>query len=358
MASVRTKFHMGLGKHMYVDAPRDFIVDQITTLYTTKGLDGLKNTRWSLAPFQYSVTHIMHDVGYQLGRWCLDTGAHDLLKAFHSVFTPQAHKELITHALHENDDTGLHVLIDMRAEGWSDALSVVFGVKSNQAWLSKVLGHPVNDTQWQQGVHNMLAECNRTNNTMAVEALLGHWCGVCQSLVCTAHSHAVRPFLTAQTSAKNLAHAVASFTSIFSDITFSNLDHCAVVLDRLRRHVSWDNELKEVQQPLDQILRMALQSNNEKLVALLLGPNDRPLSESEKRQRLCVNPKLIASTFLSLKSSQQSLIPYFMGLMDDAFFEGKREWKNVLDANRQQRLHVHLQEITQDTGVGRVKRKM
>ena len=47
-----------------------------------------------------------------------------------------------------------------------------------------------------------------------------------------------------------------------------------------------------------------------------------------------------------------------MGLMDDAFFEGKREWKNVLDANREQRFYVHLQEITQDAGVVRVKRKM
>jgi hypothetical protein len=358
MSTVRTKFHMDLGTHMYADAPRDLIVEQIIGLYCDKGIAGLTNTRWPLTPFQTPTHHIIHDLGYQLGRWCLDHGAHSLLKSFHSVFTAQAHKELIAYTLHENDNKGLQFLIGLRADGWSDALSVAFGVKSNQTWLQKVLNYPTTNFQWQQGVHNLLVECNRTNNIKAVEALLGGWCGVCQSLLCTSSAHAVRPFLSAQTPSKDLANVVASFTNSFLCPNMHTLENCAEVLDRVRQHPSWDNELKEVQQPLDKILRMALNLENEDLVGLLLGCNDRPLSATEKQQRLCVNPKLITSAFLSINSNRASLKPYFMGLMDDAFFEGKREWRDVLDANRQQRQYVALQTATEDCGAARLKRKM
>lgn len=357
MPTLRTKYHMGLGQHMYADAPRDAVVDKIIALYMDKGLDGLYNTRWPADKFTTPMPHIIYDCGYQLGRWCLDNGAHDLLKAAHSIFTPYAHKELIAHALHENDDAGLNLLIEMRADGWKDAVGVVFGPKSNQLWLSKVLNRGVDPTTWQNGFEALARECNWGNKTELSEALLGGWCTRCQSLVCCAPEHKPRVFLNSTTPSKTLASVLTSFAPSLSGR--KNFDNSMEVLDQVRRHSSWDNTEKETQIVLQKILQSAVQQNNKELVALLLGPNDRVLSLREEKQRLCVNRTHIAHALGSISHPNAlELVPLFVGLMEDKVLEGKPHWANVLEANRRQREYVNLLAATQTHGEQRVKRKM
>lgn len=356
MPTLRTKFHMGLGKHMYADAPRDDIVDQIIALYMDKGLEGLYHKRWP-DHFSTPTHHIMYDCGYQLGRWCLDNGAHDLLKAAHSIFTPHVHKELIAHALHENDDTGLTLLIDMRPDGWKDAVSVVFGPQSNQLWLSKVLNRCVDPATWQNGFEALAHQCNWGNNTELSEALLGGWCTRCQSLVCCAPDHTPRVFLNHTTASKTLASVLYSFVPSLSGRT--NFDNTMEVLERVRMHPSWDNTNKPIQNVLHRILQSAVQHGNKDVVALLLGPNDRVLGLQEHKQRLCVNHTAIANAFASTNHHHTSPLPsLFMGLMDDKVLEGKPQLAKALEANRQQREYVNLLAATQKQGEQRVKRKM
>lgn len=356
MLTLRTKFHMGLGTHMYADAPRDKIVNQIIALYMDKGLEGLYNKRWP-DHFSTPTTHIMYDCGYQLGRWCLDNGAHDLLKAVQSIFTPHAHKELIAHALHENDDTGLTLLIEMRADGWKDAVGVVFGPKSNQLWLNKVLNRCVDHTTWQNGFEALAHQCVWENNTVLSEALLGGWCPRCQSLVCCAPDHKQRIFLNSTTSSKTLACLLHSFVPSLSGR--KNFDNTLVVLDQVRMHPSWDNTNKHTQNVLHRILQSAVQHGNKDLVALLLGPNDRVLGLQEHKQRLCVNHTGIANAFASINHHNTSQLPsLFMGLMDDKVLEGKPQLAKALEENRRQREYMNLLAATKKHGEIRLKRKM
>lgn len=357
MSTLRTKYHMGLGQHMYADAPRDAVVDKIIALYMDKGLEGLYNTRWPADKFTTPMPHIIYDCGYQLGRWCLDNGAHDLLKAAHSIFTPYAHKELIAHALQENDDTGLNLLIEMRADGWKDAVGVVFGAKSNQLWLSKVLNRGVDPTTWQNAFEALGHQCLWGNNTHLSEALLGGWCTRCQSLVCCAPEHKPRVFLNSSTPSKTLARVLNSFAPSLSGRT--QFDNTLKVLDQVRLHPSWDNTEKETQSVLQKILQSAAQQDNKELVALLLGPNDRVLGLREEKQRLCVNHTYIAHAFAAITHHTRSeLTPLFMGLMDDKILEGKPQLAKALEANRRQREYVNLLAATQTHGEQRAKRKM
>jgi len=342
---------------MYADAPRDAVVDKIIELYMDQGLDGLYNTRWPADKFTTPMHHIIYDCGYQLGRWCLDNGAHDLLKVAHSIFTPHAHKELIAHALHENDDTGLNLLIEMRADGWKDAVGVVFGAKSNQLWLSKVLNRGVDPTTWQNAFEALAHQCLWGNNTHLSEALLGGWCTHCQSLVCCAPEHKPRVFLNSSTPSKTLASVLNSFAPSLSGRT--QFDNTLKVLDQVRLHPSWDNTEKETQSVLQKILQSAVQQENKELVALLLGPNDRVLGVREEKQRLCVNRTHIAHAFVSTPRPNGSDLPsLFMGLMDDKVLEGKPQLAKALEANRRQRECVNLLAATQTYGEQRVKRKM
>lgn len=357
MPILRTKFHMGLGTHMYADAPRNDVVDKIIARYMNKGLDGLYNTRWPADEFTTPMNHIMYDAGYQLGRWCLDHGAHDLLKAAHTIFTPQAHKELITHALHENDDKGLDLLITMRTDGWKDAVSVVFGAKSNQLWLSKVLNRGVDSLLWQKSFEKLAHECRWGNNTELSEALLGGWCTQCQSLVCSAADHKSRVFLNNTTPSNTLASVLNSFVPSLSGR--QKFDNTMEVLDRVRMHPSWDNTNKETQIVLQKILQSAVQQKNSGLVEFLLGPNDRVLSAQERKRRLCVNSTHIACAFVSINHHTTSeLAPLFMGLMDDKVLEGKPQLVKALEENRRQREYMNLLSATQEHGEIRLKRKM
>lgn len=342
---------------MYADAPRHSVVEQFIFLYTSQGLSGLYNKHWPADLFNTPKTHIINDVGYQLGRWCLDNGADDLLKALHSIFTPQAHKELITYALHENDDKGLDLLINMRADGWNDAVHVVFGPKSNQLWLSKVLNHPVDRLTWQKAFEAVGHECQWGNNTVLSEALLGGWCTQCQSLVCAAPNHKTRVFLNSTTPSNTLASLLNSFVPSLSGL--KKFDNTMNVLDRVRMHSSWDNTNKETQIVLQKILQSAVQQENRDLLALLLGPNDRVLGLQEHKQRLCVNSTHIAHAFTSITHHTRSeLTPLFMGLMDDQVLEGKYQWSTALEENRRQREYINLLNATQERGKMRVKRKM
>lgn len=356
---MRTKFHLPFGQHIYSDAPRAFVVDQIITLYSNKGLKGFTNTRWPGDAFQ-PTAHIINDVGYQLGRWCLEQKAYDLLKAFHSVFSANAHKELIAHTLHSKDDTGFDFLLNLRPNvSWMDAMSLAFGPQSSQEWLNKVMAHTVGNAVWQECGEKLIYECGVYNSTEAAEALLGHWCGVCQSLLCTAPEHAHRPFLNARTHGKHLAGALRSFTSEMAYINDRVHENCAHVLNAVRVHPAWDNELEVVQTPLEKILKKAVKHENVDLIALLLGPNDRLLNASERKQQLCVNKKHITSAFLTLTVAQRSKFgQHFIGLMDESFFEGKSQWYDTLEANRRQRLNLELQQATVNNGDVRVKRKM
>jgi hypothetical protein len=357
MTLLRTKYHLGLGQHIYADAPRDTVVDQIIALYTNKGLEGLYNTRWPADKFTTPKTHIINDNGYQLGRWCLDNGAHDLLKAVHSIFTPHAHKELITHALHENDDAGLDLLIEMRADGWKDAVAIVFGPKFNQLWLSKVLNRGVDNATWQNGFEALAHQRMWGNNTELSEALLGGWCTRCQSLVCCAPDHKQRVFLNSTTQSKTLACLLHSFVPSLSGR--KNFDNTLAVLEQVRLHSSWDNTNKETETVLLPILQSAVQQNNKELVALLLGPNDRVLGLREEKQRLCVNSTYIAHAFSSIPHhSTSELAPLFMGLMDDKALEGKPQLVKALEENRRQREYVNLLSATHKHGEIRLKRKM
>ena len=357
MTLLRTKYHLGLDQHIYADAPRDAVVDQIIALYMDKGLEGLYNTRWPADKFTTPRHHIIYDCGYQLGRWCLDNGAHDLLKIVHSIFTPHAHKELITHALHENDDAGLDLLIEMRADGWKDAVGIVFGPKFNQLWLSKVLNREVDHTTWQNGFEALAHQCVWGNNTQLSEALLGGWCTRCQSLVCCAPEHKPRVFLNRTTSSKTLACLLHSFVPSLSGR--KNFDNTLAVLNQVRMHPSWDNTEKETQIVLQKILQSAVQTENKDLVALLLGPNDRVLVLQEEKQRLCVNSKHIARAFSSIPHHSTSDLPsLFMGLMDDKILEGKPQLAKALEDNRRQREYLALLKATQECGEQRLKRKM
>lgn len=356
MSTVRTKIHLPFGQHIYSDAPRAFVVDQIITLYNNTGLKGFTNTRWPGDAFQ-PTAHIINDVGYQLGRWCLEQNAHDLLKAFHSVFSAGAHKELIAHTLHSKDDTGFDFLINLRPNvSWMDAMSLAFGPQSSQEWLSKVMKYKVGDAVWQECGEKLIHECGLHNRTEAAEALLGHWCGVCQSLLCTAPEHTHRPFLSARTHGTHLVEALNSCISYINDPAHKN---SAAVLTAVRMHPAWDNELEAVQTSLEKILKKAVKHDNADLVALLLGPNDRLLNASERKQQLCVNKKHITSAFLTLTTAQRGTFgQHFIGLMDESFFEGKSQWYDTLEANRRQRLNLELQQATVNDGDVRVKRKM
>ncbi len=353
---MRTKIYLPFGNHIYSDAPRAFIVDKIIDVYKNKGLKGFTNIHWPGDAFEPRA-HIINDVGYQLGRWCLEQNAYDLLKAFHSVFSPNAHKELIAHTLHSKDDMGFDFLMALRPNAaWMDAMSLAFGPQSSQQWLSKVMKYKVGDAAWQECGEKLIHECGIHNNPVAAEALLGHWCGVCQSLLCMAPEHTRRPFLSARTHGRHFAGALNSCISFMNERVHEN---CATVLNVVRVHPGWDNELKTVQSTLEQILRKAVKHEDFDLVALLLGPNDRLLNATERKQRLCVNKKHITSAFLILTNAQKRKFGHhFMGLMDETFFEGKREWYGTLDANRRQRLNIELQQATLDDGHIRVKRKM
>lgn len=354
MKTIRTRLHLSLGEHMYADISYNPTVLSIITAYSAHGMPGVFQ-KWPDV-FTTPVNNIVYDPGYQLGRWCLEHKAYDLFAAFHSLFKPFVHQKLIKHSLHSNDDCGFACIFNVRKDAaWMDAMQEAFGESSNQLWLSKMLKHTVDHTLWRTCAQKLIYTCARQHNNVAAEALLGGWCGVCQSLLCEAPGHTVKRFLDERTPTDCLAAAIQSL--VHENGTTRIKHNTTTILNLVRTHESWGNTCISVQDALHNLLRMAVFYKDEPLIAMLLGPNDRVLTAHERQQQLCVNTRHITQAFTTLnKPRSNPLGQYFMGLMDDSFFEGE-PWKDVLERNRQQRQYVALLKAAGDRGVA-TKRKM
>lgn len=327
------------------------LVQNIIDMYYEHGLEAVASKRWNLGGGRWERnTHSAFNI---LAQWCSDNDTYDVLTVFDNyIKRTQKLTQYVHNALLAGD---FNTVEQLNGERSDVVCAVVFvaGVEHNRAdWIQWACEHV--GEQWDNCFAQAFSMIAGSTNMHALATVLGGWCAQCQNAHCMSHNR--QWFL-------NSAH-IGLFAQVLDQKTQNtaysmtqNLHpHTRNILELMREHPIWDNTNLYIQTCAKRLVMQAARAGDINSLKLLIGPNDRVVSESEQKKLICVNREDITQALAMQCHNKQNLAriaPVFAGLVDGDRLNNNPYLVDFL----QQHQYALLTKTTNNAGVLR-QRKM
>lgn len=327
------------------------LVQQIIDTYDQYGVEAVAAIRWNLGCGRWERN--LNSALSVLEQWCADNDALDLLTVFQDyVNTTKNLTQYIQKALSVGDfETVRHIEYD-RADVVC-AVVFVAGIEHNRAdWVQWACEHV--GEQWNNCFANVFSMV-AGHNIHGLKTVLGGWCAHCGSAQCLSHTR--RPFLNSN----HLSLLAQVLDQTTQNTAYSMTQELGIntrrILELMREHPIWDNTNVYIQTSAKRLVMQAARAGDVNSLKILIGPNDRALSESEQKTLICGNREDITQALVSQCHNAKNLAriaPVFAGLVDGDLFHQNPYLTNFLPQHQEAVLKI----ATADTGTQPHKRKI
>lgn len=291
------------------------LVQNIIDTYERYGLKAVVDTRWNLGGGHWERN--LNSALMFLQQWCADNDTYEVLTAFEDYIkrTEMMHQRA-THAVAEEDFSLLEQLNEERADVVCAVVFVSGMDRGSMDWMRWACDHV--GAEWDNCFAQVFSRvAGNINNMHGLQTVLGGWCTQCHSAQCA--SHEVRSFLNSthigllaqilDQKTQNTAYSMARELHI----------HTRLMLELIRTHPIWDNTNLYIQTCVERLVMQAARVGDVNSLKLLIGPNDRLLSETEQKQLICINREHITHALILHCHNAKTLAriaPVFAGLVD------------------------------------------
>lgn len=341
---------------------------QMIALYHEKGLNAVRSQKWVLGnAWRNSESD---NPLTALNQWRVELDVYDefanLVDAVQQY--ARATREVIlstVESLHNNDWDTLSRLNAERADVVCAEVFRLGMLQQRKDWLQWACQNVGKDWDhcfaWVLDSVLPTPEVTPNSALKIFQTLLGGWCNECNSVSCGLHP--TGPFLNAAHRA-SLLHILDTYAFPGAYMPTPLSVHARAMIEGARHHPTWDNTNPQIQEWSKKILLKAAQCGDTVALPLLLGPNDRRLSEEERKTLVCANRDDITYVLVQQCHTPkvlEQITPFFIGLVDGERLRGNRYLTTFLeqhDALKHQWLCEDLAAIAEEVTSLAPKRKM
>lgn len=290
------------------------LVQNIIDMYYEHGFEAVASKRWNLGGGRWERnTHSAFNI---LAQWCSDNDTHDVLTVFDNYIK---RTETLTKSVHNALLEGNFETVEQLNNERSDvvcAVVFVWGIENNRADLIQWACEHVGE-QWDNCFAQAFSMIAGSTNMHALTTVLGGWCAQCNTAHCMSHD----PQWFLNSSHLGLfAQVLDQKTQTTAYLAVQDLSpHTRSILQLMCEHPIWDNTNLYIQTCAKRLVMQAARAGAVNSLKLLIGPNDRDLSESEHKQLICVNREDITQALVMQCHNRETLAriaPVFAGLVD------------------------------------------
>ena len=290
------------------------LVQNIIDTYHQDGLEAVAAKRWNLGGGRWerntsSALNILE-------QWCADNDTHEVFTVFQDYMKRTENlTQQVYDALLAGDFETVEQLNSQRTDVVC-AVVFVWGVYHNRAdfiqWACEHVGE-----QWDNCFAQVFSIVSQSNGLHGLTTVLGGWCAQCNTAHCMSHN---KQWFLNSSHLGLLAQVLDQRTQNSAYLAVQDLHpHTRKILELMREHPIWDNTHLYIQTCAKRLVMQAARAGDVNSLKLLIGPNDRDLSESEHKQLICVNREDITQALVMQCQNRKTLAriaPVFAGLVD------------------------------------------
>lgn len=328
------------------------LVQNIIDTYTQHGLEAVVSTRWNLGGGRWERN--INSALPILEQWCADNDTYDVFTVFQDYMkNTKTITQQVRNAVLAEDFHLLEHLNEQRADVVCSVVFVSGMLHKRLEWMRWACEH-VGD-QWDNCFAQVFSMVAHNTNTDDLKTVLGGWCAQCGNAQCV--SHDVRWFLHSQ----HMSLLAQVLDQITQSTAYSRVEKLQpdtlIKLKLMSEHPIWDNTNFYTRISAKRLVMQAARAGDVPSLTFLMGPNDRPLSESEQKKLICVNREDITRALIMQCHNAKNLeriAPAFLGLVDGDLLHNNPHFANFLPQHQ----HALLSKSTTSAAALVRKRKM